>query len=139
MEKWRGKYAVVTGASAGIGAAIVRDLAKAGVNVIALARRVEKLDALKKELEGSPGKVITRVCDVSSKQSVETTFAEIENEFGEIHVLVNNAGIARYEDEEKMKETLNCLFFSLTETSTYSTTMTTARHLKTLSKSLKLT
>ncbi len=44
MEKWQGKLAVVTGASAGIGQAILEALAKNGINVIGLARRVEKIE-----------------------------------------------------------------------------------------------
>lgn len=98
MEKWRGKTAIVTGASAGIGAQIVRDLAKAGINVIALARRFERLDALKKELANLvkvTGKVTTLACDVSNQDSVEMTFSLIEQTLGPIHILVNNAGVAR--------------------------------------------
>lgn len=44
MEKWIGKTAIVTGASAGIGISIVTDLVNAGVNVVGLARRVEKVE-----------------------------------------------------------------------------------------------
>jgi len=107
MEKWSGKIAVVTGASAGIGAAIVRDFAKANINVVALARRVEKLEALKKELENAPGKVTPIGCDVSNKQSVESAFEIIEKTFGSIHILINNAGVLRdveiLDDEDDAK------------------------------------
>jgi NADP+-dependent farnesol dehydrogenase len=95
MEKWQGKIAVVTGASAGIGAAIVKELSKAGINVIALARRAERLESLKKELENEPGKVTAIGCDVSDRKSVEKAFEEIEKNFGVVHILVNNAGVLR--------------------------------------------
>jgi NADP+-dependent farnesol dehydrogenase len=93
MEKWQGKTAVVTGASAGIGAQIVRDLANAGVNVVALARRADKLEELKSELKDAKGKVGVFCCDVSDVKSVEAAFAYVEKEFGGTDILVNNAGI----------------------------------------------
>lgn len=107
MEKWVGRIAVVTGASAGIGAAIVRDLANAGVNVVALARRVEKLDELRDELKNASGKVTALACDVSDKHSVESAFKFIEETFGFIHILVNNAGVIRdfdiFDNEDDLK------------------------------------
>lgn len=93
MEKWTGKTAVITGASAGIGAQLVRDLVKEGINVIGLARRLEKIEDLAKELEGLPGKVYAYKCDVSDLQSIKDAFNWIESKFGFIHILVNNAGI----------------------------------------------
>lgn len=95
MEKWRGKTAIVTGASAGIGAAIVRDLAGCGINVVALARRVEKLIELQKELKNAPGKVTAIGCDVSCRKSVEAAFKTIESSVKNVQILVNNAGIIR--------------------------------------------
>lgn len=47
MDKWKGKFAVVTGASAGIGMEIVKSLVRYGVNVIGLARRVERIEVKK--------------------------------------------------------------------------------------------
>jgi len=94
MEKWSGKTAVVTGASAGIGDAIVRDFVKYGINVVALARRLERLETLKEQLKDEKGKVIHVKCDVSDKASIDTAFDEIEKLVGTFHILVNNAGIA---------------------------------------------
>lgn len=96
MEKWVGKTAVVTGASAGIGAQIVRDLANAGVNVVALARRIEKLEELKSELKVARGQVSVFGCDVSDVKSVEKAFSYIENNHSGTDILVNNAGIVKY-------------------------------------------
>ncbi|KAL7048551.1 hypothetical protein ACKWTF_003386 [Chironomus riparius] len=96
MEKWSGKKAIVTGASAGIGDAIVRDLVKYGINVVALARRLERLESLKDQLKDEKGKVIPIKCDVSDKASIDTAFEEIEKQVGTVQILVNNAGIGQF-------------------------------------------
>jgi NADP+-dependent farnesol dehydrogenase len=93
MEKWRGKVAVVTGASAGIGAEIVRDLARNGIKVVALARRVEVIEEIKEQLGSVPGEIIAIKCDVSSLESIKETFKAIEQKFGAVNILVNNAGV----------------------------------------------
>lgn len=95
MDKWIGKLAVVTGASAGIGAAIVRDFAKNGINVIGLARRCEKIEQIASELGETPGKIHARKCDVSDVQSIKETFQWISHTFGSVQILVNNAGIGK--------------------------------------------
>lgn len=92
MEKWRRKYAVVTGTSAGIGVAIMKELAKQGVNVIALARREEKIRERIKEFEHLEGKIFSYKCDVSSLESIKETFKWIEETFGIVSILINNAG-----------------------------------------------
>lgn len=95
MDKWVGKTAVVTGASAGIGEEIVREFARNGINVIGLARRPEKIEEIAKDLEiSSHGKVYARHCDVSDLKSIQEAFKWIEDEFGSFHILVNNAGTA---------------------------------------------
>lgn len=93
MEKWSGKTAVVTGASSGIGEAIVKDLARNGINVVGLARRSGKIEEIAESLGKTPGKVSARKCDVSDLQSVKDAFKWIEEKFGVIHILVNNAAI----------------------------------------------
>ncbi|XP_070501938.1 farnesol dehydrogenase-like [Chironomus tepperi] len=122
MEKWNGKTAIVTGASAGIGDATVRDLVKYGINVVALARRLERLETLKEELKDEPGKVIPVTCDVTDKASIDAAFKEIEEKVGSIHILVNSAGMALMhgmfaEGEEELDEiissTINTNFLGL--------------------------
>ncbi|XP_075983733.1 farnesol dehydrogenase-like [Anticarsia gemmatalis] len=92
MERWVGKTAVVTGASAGIGAAICVSLADAGVCVVGLARRPERIEALKSQVRGK-GKIVSRKCDVSDPATVAATFKWIDETFGGVHILINNAGV----------------------------------------------
>lgn len=89
---WLNKVAVVTGASAGIGAAIVRDFISAGINVVRLDK---SLTNLKQNLGKSNGTVHSFQCDVSNQKSVKETFKLIEKELGTVNILVNNAGIGR--------------------------------------------
>lgn len=92
MDKWQGKVAVVTGASAGIGAALVKDLVKAGVITIGLARRVEKIEALREDLEDNAENLHAYECDISDESSVKSAFQWVEETFGGLQILVNNAG-----------------------------------------------
>ncbi|XP_063709247.1 farnesol dehydrogenase-like [Culicoides brevitarsis] len=94
MEKWIGKTAVVTGASAGIGASILCSLADHGINVIGLARRKTPIEALAKQNAGK-GKILALSCDVSDPKSIEAVFRYIERNIGPIHIWINNAGIWR--------------------------------------------
>ncbi|XP_055715430.1 farnesol dehydrogenase-like [Phlebotomus papatasi] len=96
MDQWNNKVAVVTGASSGIGAAIAKDLVKAGMITIGLARRVEKVEALKKDLpENLQGNLHAVKCDVSKEDDIVRVFEWIETKFKGIDVLINNAGIIR--------------------------------------------
>ncbi|XP_059609403.1 farnesol dehydrogenase-like [Phlebotomus argentipes] len=94
MDRWVKKIAVVTGASAGIGAAIAKDLAKAGMIVVGLARRVEKVEELKNDLpEDVRQNLHSANCDVMKEEEIIKTFAWIDEKFGGVDVLINNAGI----------------------------------------------
>uniref|UniRef100_A0A7G3AUN4 Putative dehydrogenase n=1 Tax=Lutzomyia longipalpis TaxID=7200 RepID=A0A7G3AUN4_LUTLO len=94
MDRWIGIVAVVTGASAGIGAAIVKDLAKAGMVVVGLARRAERVDDLKNDLpEDVRQNLHSAKCDVMNEDEIVKVFAWITEKFGGVDVLVNNAGI----------------------------------------------
>lgn len=84
-----GKVAVVTGASSGIGEATTRRLARAGMRVVAVARRGERLDAL----AAAHPSVSPYVADVTDTAAIDALAAWVRDEHGACHVLVNNAGL----------------------------------------------
>ena len=89
-----GKVAVVTGASAGLGADAALAYAQAGADVALLARRVEKLEAVRTEIEKTGRKAIAVPCDVTSEESVRQAMETVLKTFGHIDILLNNAGVA---------------------------------------------
>ncbi|KAL5292268.1 DHRS11.2 family protein [Megaselia abdita] len=96
MDRWRNKAAIVTGASSGIGAAIALDLVKAGMIVAAMARREDRLEELREKLsQDLQSKFHSVKCDVSDEEEVKEKFKWVDETFGGIHVLINNAGILR--------------------------------------------
>lgn len=88
-----GKSVVVTGASAGMGQAIVKLFVQEGANVVAVARRKERLDALVESLSDMPGRLVAFAGDVSKKEDNEAMIDLAIKEFGKLDVLVNNAGV----------------------------------------------
>jgi NAD(P)-dependent dehydrogenase (short-subunit alcohol dehydrogenase family) len=84
-----GKVAVVTGASSGIGEATARRLAAAGMTVVAVARRAERLEQL---ATANPG-VVAHAADVADTEAVDALAARVREEHGVCHALVNNAGV----------------------------------------------
>lgn len=91
--KLEGKTAVVTGASSGMGKAIVERFVNEGANVVAVARRKERLDALVASLADAPGKVVAFPGDVSKREDNEAMIDFAVETFGRLDVLVNNAGV----------------------------------------------
>jgi 3-hydroxy acid dehydrogenase/malonic semialdehyde reductase len=83
---------LVTGATAGFGAAIVRRFASDGHHIVAAGRRRERLEALSGEL--GPARFHTIVLDVRDRTAVEAAIANLPAEFAEIDLLINNAGLA---------------------------------------------
>jgi short-subunit dehydrogenase len=83
------RVAVVTGASSGIGEAIARALAGRGWKTVLLARREERLRPLADELGGE-----YELCDVSDREAVDRVAAAVRERHPQLHLLVNNAGIA---------------------------------------------
>lgn len=92
----KGKTALVTGASSGLGVEFARGLAAAGANVALMARRLERIEALAGELNALGIKCVPVKADVSDEAQVEGGLAEIEEKLGAVDILVNNAGIAPY-------------------------------------------
>lgn len=91
--KLKGKTAVVTGASSGMGREIAYFFAKEGANVMAVARRAERLNQLVEDTKKFDGKVIAYSADVTDKDKVESMIDEAIKQFGKLDILVNNAGI----------------------------------------------
>lgn len=85
---------MVTGASAGIGAAIAKDLAKHGMKVVGIARRVERVEELKNSVKGFSGTLYALKADVSKEEEIVAAFKWVKNNLGGVDVLINNAGIS---------------------------------------------
>ena len=92
MAKLKGQIVIITGASAGIGEASARMLAREGATVVLVARRKERLDALKGEIQQAGGRAFAVAADVTSQEDRERIVRDTMNEFGRIDALVNNAG-----------------------------------------------
>src|SRR4051794_24659750 len=88
-----GRTAVITGGNGGIGLGIAQALASAGCSVSIWGRNAEKNEAAAASMAGMPGKVDTRVCDVSDPASVKAAMAGALQTFGRVDGCFANAGI----------------------------------------------
>ncbi|MGG2065278.1 SDR family oxidoreductase [Bacillus sp. S14(2024)] len=106
MLNVEGKVVVLTGASSGIGEATAKVLAKNGAKVVLAARRGERLQALKENINKQGGTAEFKVTDVTCQKEVEELARFAFNTFGQIDVLINNAGIMplSYLHERKVAE-----------------------------------
>lgn len=96
MQSLKGKTALITGGSRGLGKAIALALATEGVNVAITGRNEDLLKSVVKELEEKGVKSSYAVFDVSNKKEVYENLDQLQKDFGTFDILVNNAGIAAF-------------------------------------------
>ena len=93
MRNQQGKVCLVTGASSGIGMEIARVHAKLGGDLVLVARREQRLNDLKKELQNSYGVTVhVKQADLTNEKEREHLYQQLKNENIDIDYLVNNAG-----------------------------------------------
>ncbi len=105
MSKLKGKVAIVTGASKGIGAGIAKGLAAEGATVVVnYASSKEGADRVVAEIKGKGGNAVAIQGDVSKAGDVQRVFAETKKAFGQLDVLVNNAGVYQFAALDEITE-----------------------------------
>lgn len=95
MFNLKNRVAVITGASSGLGKQMSYAFAKEGANLVLLARRIERLEELKKELEEYDIKVLPIKCDVTNTEEINSATKITEDTFGKVDILVNCAGASK--------------------------------------------
>lgn len=94
---------VITGASAGLGRAAVREFARYGANIGLLARGQDGLKAARREVESAGGKALALPTDVADPEQVEAAAAAVEKKLGPIDIWVNNAMVSVFSPVKEMK------------------------------------
>ena len=113
----KGQTAIVTGCSTGLGVQMAKALANQGANIVAVARRVEKIEAVAAEIKKEFGVQTLAVrCDITDTQAVDDMVKKVMGTFGRIDILVNNAGtgaVAPAEDitDEQFNNEINIDLF----------------------------
>lgn len=103
MESAKPEVVVITGASAGVGRAVVREFAQQGAHIGLVARNRERLEEARREVEAMGGKALVLPTDVANADEVEAAAAAVEEEFGPIDVWVNNAMTAVFSPVKEMQ------------------------------------
>ncbi len=94
MNQFANKVVIITGASSGIGKALVFEFAKRGANVVAAARSFDKLKEIQRQLEASSAVLLVVETDVTKEADCRQLIEQTIHKFGKIDVLINNAGIS---------------------------------------------
>ena len=95
MFELKGKVAVITGASSGLGKAMTYAFAERGANLVLLARRIDKLRELKRDLESKGARVLAIKCDVTNTREINFAANKTKEIFGKVDILVNCAGASK--------------------------------------------
>jgi len=88
-----GKVAVITGAGRGIGKIIAKTLAENGATIVAASRTSDEIETLATEISDAGGKAIAVRTDITDEASVRNLFGVIDEQFGRVDILINNAGM----------------------------------------------
>ena len=103
MGRLDNKVVVITGASSGIGEATAKVLASEGAAVVLAARREDRLEDLKGEIEKDGGKALIVETDVTKREDTQNLIQQAKDTFGSVDILVNNAGVMLLSMVEKLK------------------------------------
>jgi short-subunit dehydrogenase len=98
LQDFQGKWALVTGASAGIGVALARELARNGAKLILTARRKERLEALAAELTAQGTEVRIVLADLTDRAAPKAIYDATVGAGLDVEILINNAGLGQYGD-----------------------------------------
>jgi len=129
MADLKGKVAVVTGASKGIGASIARGLAAAGAAVVVnYSSSKEGAEQVVTDITGKGGKAIAVQGDVSKAADVKRLFKETQKAYGSLDILVNNAGVYKFQALEEVSEAEFHRTFNTNVLGLIMTTQEAARH-----------
>ena len=93
MDRFVGRVALVTGVTSGIGQEIAKELVRAGLEVVGVGRRQERLEKLTREMANEKGKLHTVAADLSREEDVSRVYKWIDDNLGGVSIVVNNAAV----------------------------------------------
>lgn len=131
MFSLKGRVAVVSGASSGLGQQMALALARQGASLVILARRMERLEEFKpKLLEAGADKVLAIKCDVTSTEDINAAAKAAEKEFGKVDILLNCAGSSKDKGVVDMTDEEWDFTIATDETSVFKMTRSFAKIMK---------
>lgn len=102
-ENIQGKVIVITGASSGLGEAAARLLSAQGAILVLGARRLDRIEALARDLEAAGGAALAKATDVTDRAQVQALVGAAVDRFGRIDVMINNAGLMPQSTLDKLR------------------------------------